>query len=94
MNCFNGDLIPFTNPGYLSWIAFKDHAMAVFKDAKDKDKEGHVERVGHIIAKECKKIDLVKDTYTTRIDTDRAINQVSPTSQQILKDISPIYQPL
>ena len=94
LNYFNGDLIPFTNPCYLSWIAFKDHAMAVFKDAKDKDKEGPVERVGHIIAKECKKIDLVKDTYTTRIDTDRAINQVSPTSQQILKDISPIYQPL
>ena len=28
-NYFNGDLIPFKNRGYLSWIVFKDHAMVV-----------------------------------------------------------------
>lgn len=56
LNYFNGDLIPFTNRGYLSWIVFKDHVMVVVKDAKDKDP---IEGVVHIIAKECKEIDLV-----------------------------------
>ena len=54
LNSFNLDLIPFTNGGYLLWIVFKDHAMVVFKDPKDKDKEDPGEGVWHIIAKECK----------------------------------------
>ena len=37
LNYFNRDLILFTNQGYLSWIVFKDHAMVIVKDAKDKD---------------------------------------------------------
>ena len=43
--------------------------------AKDKeDKEDPAEGVGHIIANECKEIDLVKNIYTTHIDKDNAIN--------------------
>ena len=59
--------------------------MVVVKDTKDKDKEDPIEGVRCIIAKECKEIDLVKDTYTTQID------QVSPTLQRILEDISPSF---
>ena len=60
--------------------------MVVVKDTKSKDKEDPVEGVGYITAKECKEIDLVKDTYTTQIDMDR-----SPTLQRILKDISYLF---
>ena len=43
--------------------------------AKDKeDKEDPVEGVGHIIASECKEIDLVKNIYTTHIDKYKAMN--------------------
>ena len=89
LNYFNKDLSPLTNGGYLSLIVFKDHAMVVVIDAKDKDKEDLLEGVGHIIAKEYKEIDLEKDTFTTHIDMDRTMNQVSPTLQRILK----IYLP-
>lgn len=33
----------------------------------------------------------IKDTYTTHIDMDRVINQVSFTLQRILEDISPLF---
>ena len=49
-------------------------AMVVVEDAKDEDKEDPVVGGGHIIAKDCKEIDMVEDTYTTPIDMDRAIN--------------------
>ena len=88
-NYFNKDLSPLTNGGYLSLIVFKNHVMVVVKDAKDKVKEDLLESVGHITAKEYKEIDLEKDTFTTHIDMDRTMNQVSPTLQQILK----IYLP-
>ena len=65
--------------------------MVVVKDAKNKDNEDPVQGVGQIIANECKEIDLVKDTYTTHIDMDRVINQVSFTLQRILEDISPLF---
>lgn len=55
--------------------------MVVVKDTKVEDKEDPVEGVGYIIAKECKEINLVKDTYTTHIENDRALSQVSPTLQ-------------
>ena len=79
LNYCNKDLSPLTNGGYLSLIVFKDQAMGVVKDAKDKDKEDLLEGVGHIIAKEYKEINLEKDTFTTQIDMDRTMNQVSPT---------------
>ena len=60
--------------------------------ANDKeDKEDPVERVGHIVADECKEIDPIKYTYTTHIDMDRATNQVSPTLQRILENVSPFF---
>ena len=65
--------------------------MVVVKDAKDKDKKNPVQGAVHTIAKEFKEIDLVKDTYTTHIDMDKAMNQVSPTLQRILEDISPLF---
>ena len=43
----------------------------------------------HVIVKESQEIDLVKDTSKTHIDMDRGMNQVSPTLQQVLEDISP-----
>ena len=79
LNYCNKDLSPLTNGGYLSLIVFKDHAMVVVKDTKDKDKEDLLEGVGHIIAKEYKEINLEKDTFTTQTDMDRTMNQVSPT---------------
>ena len=49
--------------------------MAKYK----KDKEYPFEGVRHITANECKEIDLVIYAYTTHIDMDRAMNQISPT---------------
>lgn len=43
----------------------------------------------HVIVKESQEIDLVKDASKTHIDMDRGMNQVSPTLQQVLEDISP-----
>ena len=88
---FNGDLIPFTNRGYMSWIVFKDHAMVVLKDAKGRDNDDPIEGVGHIIAKECKEINLVKGTYTTYIDLEQCMNQVSPSLKRLLEDVSPVF---
>ena len=51
LNYFNGDLLPFTNRGYLLWIVFEDYEMVVVKDAKDKDKKDPVEGFVHIISK-------------------------------------------
>ena len=65
--------------------------MVVVKDAKGKDKEDPVEGVGHVIAKECKEMDLVKDTYTTHIHMDRAVNQISPTLQRISENLSLLF---
>ena len=46
--------------------------MVVVKGAKDKDKEDPIEGVGHIIANECDKINLVKGTYKAHTDVNRA----------------------
>ena len=43
----------------------------------------------HVIVKESQEIDLVEDASKTHIDMDRGMNQVSPTLQQVLEDISP-----
>ena len=70
LNCFNGNLTSFTNRRYLNQNVFKDHAMVVVKDAKEKEKEDPVDGVQYILAK----VDLLKDTYTTHDDVDRAMN--------------------
>ena len=88
INYFDGDLIPFTNRGYATWICFKDNALVVVKDAKDKENEDPVQGIGKLIARECKDMNLEKDTYTTHIDLERAMDNVSPTLQRILEDIS------
>ena len=43
----------------------------------------------HVIVKESQEIDLVEDASKTHIDMGRGMNQVSPTLQQVLEDISP-----
>ena len=91
LSYFGGDLITFTNKGYLSWIVFKDNALVVVKDAKDKDKENIAHGVGNLIAKECRDIKLEKNTYTTHIDLDMAMNNVSSTLKCILEDVSPQF---
>ena len=55
--------------------------MVIVKDTNDKDKKDPVEGVWHVTASECKKIGLVKDTYTTYTGTDRDMNQFSSTLQ-------------
>ena len=55
--------------------------MVIVKDTNDKDKKDPVEGVWHVIANECKKIDLVKDTYTTCTGIDKDMNQFSSTLQ-------------
>ena len=71
----------FRNFWIVSWVVFKGHAMVIVKDTNDKDKKDPVEGVWHATASECKKIGLVKDTYTTYTGTDRDMNQFSSTLQ-------------